>query len=41
MAASRSCVATKALAAACGSSVTTLTSFTDKPFFFSIQASVK
>ena len=30
-----------ALAAACGSRLTTLTSFTDRPFFFSIQASVK
>ena len=30
-----------ALAAACGSRLTTFTSFDDRPFFFSIQASVK
>src|SRR5688572_22876467 len=42
MPASRSAVpATNAFAAACGSRLTTFTSFTDKPFFFSIHASVK
>jgi hypothetical protein len=30
-----------ALAAGCGSSVTIFTSFTERPFFFSIQASAK
>ena len=30
-----------ALAAACGSRLTTFTSLVDRPFFFSIQASVK
>ena len=30
-----------ALAAACGSRLTTFTSFIDRPFFFSIQASAK
>ena len=30
-----------ALAAACGARLTTFTSLIDRPFFFSIQASVK
>ncbi len=30
-----------ALAAACGARLTTVTSFSVRPFFFSIQASVK
>ncbi|MNT49576.1 hypothetical protein D3C72_1864390 [compost metagenome] len=33
--------ATKACAAACGDSVVVLTSFSDMPFFFSIQARPK